>query len=257
MKLRGVVSQGLLLPIPSEFNDPTQFIEGTDVSELLGILKYEAPIPACLAGMARGLFPDFIQKTDQERVQNLKEELEFWKTDNHVWEQTEKLDGSSMTVYHYDDDFGVCSRNLNLMDTEGNTLWLVAKRYELEAKLRAMGRNLALQGECVGEGIQGNPYKLKGQDFYLFDIYDIDKHCYVLPKDRLGLAQELGLNHAPVLGVYETSSSTNIAVLLQLAEGKSVVGNAKPEREGVVFKSLRMQCSFKAISNRFLLKGGD
>jgi len=265
VKLRGQLSQGLLLnywnfpEVVTAFHKTRLADSGLfDVTELLGIVKYEAPVPAQLAGEVKSMFPGWIQKTDQERVQNLKQELEHWKAEQHLWEITEKLDGSSMTVYLRDGEFGVCSRNLELKPNPDNSLWKVALRNDLEGKLRALGRNVALQGELIGEGIQGNPYKIRGQEFYLFDVYDIDRSCYFTPDERKALVQEHNINHVPVFGIYETNESTTIESLLQYAEGDSVMGDiVGPTREGLVFKSQTMQCSFKAISNKFLLKGGN
>jgi RNA ligase (TIGR02306 family) len=260
MKLRGQLSQGLLLPfaIMKPFFVDILFTEGVDVSDFLGIVKYEAPIPAQLAGEVKGMFPGWIQKTDQERVQNLKEELDYWLREQHVWEVTEKLDGSSMTVYLRDGEFGVCSRNLELKPSETNSLWKVAVRNDLELKLRRADRNLALQGELIGEGIQGNPYKQKGQEFFLFDIYDIDTSKYFTPAERKAFVQEHDIKHVPVLAfgaeLSDTLGVNSIDGILRFAEGKSVMGMIGCEREGVVFKSKAMQCSFKAISNKFLLK---
>ena len=260
MKLRGQLSQGLLLPfaIMKPFFDDILFTEGVDVSELLGIVKYEAPIPAQLAGEVKGMFPGWIQKTDQERIQNLKEELDYWLKEQHVWEVTEKLDGSSMTVFLRDGEFGVCSRNLELKPSETNSLWKVAVRNDLELKLRRANRNLALQGELIGEGIQGNPYKQKGQEFFLFDIYDIDTSKYFTPAERKAFVEEHDIKHVPVLAfgaeLADTLGVNSIDGILRFAEGKSVMGMIGCEREGVVFKSKAMQCSFKAISNKFLLR---
>jgi RNA ligase (TIGR02306 family) len=255
IKLRGQLSQGLLIPLGIGVFDVNAVLdEGTDVSELLGIVKYEAPIPAQLAGEVKGMFPGWIQKTDQERVQNLKEEIAYWAKEQHAWEITEKLDGSSMTVYLRDDEFGVCSRNLELKPSETNSLWKVAVQHELESKLRRANRNIALQGELIGEGIQGNPYKIKGQDFFLFDIYNIDTNKYFTPAERKAFVDEFDIKHVPVIGTLVMDDSTTINTLLSLAEGKTVVGHSGCEREGLVFKSENYQCSFKAISNKFLLK---
>jgi RNA ligase (TIGR02306 family) len=258
MKLRGQLSQGLLLPLSTLTMIDSELFEGLDVSFPLGIVKYEAPIPAQLAGEVKGMFPGWIQKTDQERVQNLKEELDYWLREQHVWEVTEKLDGSSMTVYLRDGEFGVCSRNLELKPSETNSLWKVAVRNDLELKLRRADRNLALQGELIGEGIQGNPYKQKGQEFFLFDIYDIDTSKYFTPAERKAFVQEHDIKHVPVLAfgaeLSDTLGVNSIDGILRFAEGKSVMGMIGCEREGVVFKSKAMQCSFKAISNKFLLK---
>ena len=261
MKLRGQLSQGLLLPLSTLTMVESELFEGLDVSFPLGIVKYEAPVPAQLAGEVKGMFPGWIQKTDQERVQNLKEELDYWLREQHVWEITEKLDGSSMTVYLRDGEFGVCSRNLELKPSETNSLWKVAVRNDLELKLRRANRNLALQGELIGEGIQGNPYKQKAQEFFLFDIYDIDTSKYLTPAERNAFVEEHNIKHVPVLAfgaeLWDTLGINSIDGILKFAEGKSVMGMIGCEREGLVFKSKAMQCSFKAISNKFLLKGGD
>ena len=258
MKLRGQLSQGLLLPMHVLTNYGADLFEGYDVSETLGIVKYEAPIPAQLAGEVKGMFPGWIQKTDQERVQNLTEEFDHWLGEQHAWEVTEKLDGSSMTVYLRDGEFGVCSRNLELKPSETNSLWKVAVRNDLELKLRQANRNLALQGELIGEGIQGNPYKMKGQEFFLFDIYDIDTSKYFTPAERKAFVEEHDIKHVPVLAsnaeLSDTLGINSIEEILKFAEGKSVAGMIGCEREGLVFKSKTMQCSFKAISNKFLLK---
>ena len=260
MKLRGQLSQGLLLPLSMLTMVESELSEGLDVSFPLGIVKYEAPIPAQLAGEVKGMFPGWIQKTDQERVQNLKEEFDYWLREQHAWEVTEKLDGSSMTVYLRDGEFGVCSRNLELKSSESNSLWKVAIRNELELKLRCADRNLALQGELIGEGIQGNPYKQKGQEFFLFDIYDIDASKYLTPAERNAFVKEHDIKHVPVLAfgaeLWDTLGINSIDGILKFAEGKSVMGMIGCEREGLVFKSKAMQCSFKAISNKFLLKSG-
>ncbi len=258
IKLRGQLSQGLLLPLSTLTMVESELFEGLDVSFPLGIVKYEAPVPAQLAGEVKGMFPGWIQKTDQERVQNLKEEFDYWLKEQHVWEVTEKLDGSSMTVYLRDGEFGVCSRNLELKPSETNSLWKVAVRNDLELKLRRANRNLALQGELIGEGIQGNPYRIKGQEFFLFDIYNIDTSKYFTPAERRAFIEEHNINHVPVLAfgaeLRDTLGINSIDGILKFAEGKSVMGMIGCEREGLVFKSKTMQCSFKAISNKFLLK---
>lgn len=257
VKLRGQLSQGLLLPFDVLRGAVVILAEGDDVSEFLGITKYEAPIPAELAGEVKGMFPSVIPKTDQERIQNLSAELEVWKTENLSWEVTEKLDGSSMTVYVIDGEVGVCSRNLDLKHNVDNSLWRAAYKHELPAKLANIGRNIAVQGELIGNGIQGNKYKMRDQDFYVYDIYDIDAGRYYTPAERKAFVTEYKLNHCPVLHS-NTELIESVESLLQLAEGKSVMGDiVGPEREGLVFKCNEKSVSFKAISNKFLLKGGE
>ena len=96
IKLRGQVSQGLVLPL-SVLPGGRELFEGMDVTEVLSITKYEPPIPASLAGKVKGLFPSFLHKTDEERLQNLDSEYPF--DSNKKYYVTEKLDGSSATFY--------------------------------------------------------------------------------------------------------------------------------------------------------------
>jgi len=257
VKLRGQLSQGLLLPYAT---CGKICAEGEDVSELLGIVKYEAPVPAALAGEVKGMFPSMIPKTDQERVQNLKAELAEWFTEDLHWEVTEKLEGSSMTVYMRDGEVGVCSRNLDLKPNVDNSLWRAANKYNLPAKLIGIGRNIAVQGEIVGNGIQGNIYQMRDQDFLVYDIYDIDAGRYFTPAERKAFVAEHGLNHCPVLAysarLTDTLGLVNMEQVLKFAEGKSVMGMIGCEREGLVFKCHERAVSFKAISNKYLLKHG-
>jgi len=208
------------------------------------------------------MFPSRIPKTDQERIQNLSVELEEWCAEGITWEVTEKLDGSSMTVYVIDGEVGVCSRNLDLKPNPDNSLWRAAYKHDLPTKLANISRNIAVQGELIGNGIQGNMYKMRDQDFYVYDIYDIDAGRYFTPAERRVFSDKYALNHCPVIAHYanllDTLGITNMDQILKFAEGKSVMSNiVSPEREGLVFKCNEKQVSFKAISNRFLLKNGE
>jgi len=261
-KLRGQLSQGLLLPLnvlsiktdSGEYLGDWEQFEGYDVSERLGVQKWEAPIPAQLAGDVEGPFPTVIPRTDQERIQNLTEQLKEWQGNtDFTWEITEKCDGSSMTVFVNGDSEGVCSRNWNLKETEGNTLWRVARRNDLLTKIRNTNRNIALQGELIGEGIQGNAYKVTGQEFYVFDIYDIDRGDYMTPFERRVFCDTHGIKHVPVLAK-EMVIQECVTGLLTMADGQSVL-NPKTGREGLVFKCNTFGGpSWKAISNRWLIK---
>jgi len=248
IKLRGQISQGLVLPLNVL---PEGFLhEGMDVTDMLGIVKYEPPIPAELSGKVKGQFPSFIVKTDEERVQNMSKSYPFYKDLSFFI--TEKLDGSSATFYIKDGEFGVCSRNLELIETEENTFWRVARNMEIEEKLRSTGRNLCIQGELIGEGIQGNPYKIKGQTVRFFNAFDIDEFKRVGIDEFLILMENLKLKTVPILEK-NVSLPETIDELLLMSEGKSVLNN-NTEREGIVVRSNDMSISFKSISNKFLLK---
>ena len=256
IKLRGQLSQGLLLNLDSAIPQTNSFVEGDDVSELLGIIKWEKPMNAQLAGMAKGNFPSLIPKTDQERAQNLKKEIATAAADGLYFEVTEKLEGSSMTVYMIDGVFGVCSRNLDLKETEGNAFWATARRDGIEEKMKAVDEhwNWAIQGELIGPGIQGNIYKLTAPMFCVFDVYNIQEGGYLDPDTRRALIAKMGLYHVPVLYIDKDLGVGSVEEILLWAEGKSVMGDINgPEREGIVFKEANGGMSFKAISNKYLL----
>jgi RNA ligase (TIGR02306 family) len=257
VKLRGQLSQGLLLPLePTCADIESELFEGLDVSFPLNIVKWEMPMNAQLAGMARGNFPSLIPKTDQERCQNLVKEIDQAITDELQFEVTEKLEGSSMTVYLIDGVFGVCSRNLDLKEEGGTTFWEVARRDGIEEKMRTVvGTDLAIQGELIGPGIQGNIYKLSKPEFRVFDVYNIQGGCYLDPADRRELIKSMGLKHVPVMFVDKDLGVGSVEEILQWAEGPSAITPSQ-EREGIVFKQVDGGMTFKAISNKYLLKVG-
>ena len=263
VKLRGQISQGLLLPLgdlPNILLPVDSLTEGQDLTEALGILKYEPPIPACLAGQIKGMFPSFIRKTDQERIQNLPEYFEEHK--DLLFEVSVKLDGSSTTGYHRDGDVGVCSRNLDLKEDDNNSFWKVIKKIGLLEGLKNLGRNLAVQGELIGEGIQTNNEKLTGQEFYVFDIWDIDQHRYLTRPERVEVLSALGpqVKEVPILfttmAVFQAYPDME-SLLAFAGAGPSLRANI---REGLVFKSTTLvngeTISFKAINNSYLLHHG-
>ena len=276
VKLRGAVSQGLLLPIPAELNDPTQFTEGSDVTELLGVQKWEPPIPAQLRGKIAGNFPSWLRKTDEDRIQNCFKDVS--PRLNESWVIEEKVDGSSMTVGYrkcdfildkegrpIPEEFVVCSRNLSLkLEDEDNTFVRVAKESSIQDAMKSYGRNLGISGELIGEGVQGNKYDIKGHRWLVFNIFDVDTGKYVSAEDRQLIIRDLvalgaTIEQVPVITAVGTKLLDGLSVddFLEMAEGKSAL-NPKTEREGLVFKNQTdPDISFKAISNRWLLKTGE
>lgn len=259
IKLRGQISQGLIISLSNakqivqrnlNIDDP-DWTEGEDVSDKLGIIKYEPPVPASLEGIAKGIFPSFIPKTDEERIQNLSGTYFTFKENLVSYYVTEKLDGSSATYYYRNGEFGVCSRNLELIETENNTFWKVARILDLENKLKSLNFNASLQGELLGEGIQGNPYKILGQKVFFFNVYNIDEGHY-LDFDRFTeIIASLELSTVPILETNFKLPDT-IEEILSYSENTSSL-NKSFDREGVVIRSADRKVSFKAISNTFLL----
>jgi RNA ligase (TIGR02306 family) len=256
IKLRGQISQGLLLPVPVPEIDGCSD-EGFDLTEFLGVQKWDKPLPAELTGKARGNFPSWLRKTDQERVQNLAGKID-WDAE---YEITTKLDGSSMTLWFKDGDWGVCSRNLDLeKDQEGNAFVDTAKRIvaDFGAVLLESLQGLAFQGELMGPNIQGNRELLTGHEFFIFDVWDIEAQAYRQPEDVHHLCWAMGLQHVPTLAccTLRDIDIDSVQSALAFAEGPSLYHKV---REGVVFKRADGAFSFKAISDKFLLneKEGD
>ena len=263
IKLRGEISSGLLLKVEDIF-DIVELVEvGQDVTELLGVVKWDPPVPTCLAGQAKGYFPSFIPKTDQERAQNLVTVIADAVINQDEFEVTIKLDGSSCTMYHNNGDTGVCSRNIELKVNEENAENTFVRAFHetgLANALLDIGKNIAIQGELMGPGIQGNREGFTHTKFFVFDIYDIDSQVYLTPKERkeffIDVLLPLGVKiyHVPVLASTAKLKGdlgiTNIEQLLKFAEGPSI---NNPVREGLVFKRSDGGFSFKAISNDFLL----
>lgn len=261
IRLRGQLSQGLMLPL-NKFTEAQGLEVGTDLTEILKVKKWEPPIDAQLAGEVIGIFPHFIIKTDQPRIQNIASQIE--ENQGNTFECSIKLDGASMTVYRFDraknkegvtfTDYGVCSRNYNLRETANNSLWKVARKNKMLDALNTIGRNIAFQGELIGEGISGNNENIKGQDFYLYDIYDIDNQQYLSVEDRTKIINFMNQNGfpiktVPILG--NVALNHTIDQLLEMADGESLHGK---NREGLVLKRFDGQFSFKVISNWYLEK---
>ncbi|MEP7171335.1 MAG: RNA ligase (ATP) [Bacteroidota bacterium] len=266
IRLRKQVSQGICFPL-SILPDDFEVIEDKDCTEALGIIKYEPPVPAHLAGIAKGRFPGFIPKTDETRVQVLQSLL-----DKYAGEKcyvTEKLDGSSVTYYYRNGEFGVCSRNLELIEDAENSYWKFAYANDLENKLKSLNGNFALQGEIVGEGIQKNILKLHGQTVYFFNMFDIDKYEYIPFEKFKNILAGFDLKMVPVINDNYILTN-NIEKIVADSTVKSLI-NPLAWAEGIVIRpfdenldskvskeeDLNSRLSFKAINPEFLLKYGE
>jgi RNA ligase (TIGR02306 family) len=284
IKLRGAVSQGLLLSQSSLYVGILEYlgsepVEGEDLTEMLGIQKWEAPIPAQLQGQAAGMFPtSLIPKTDQERIQNCFGEIQkrakrfatekVWNAETETLEEhpvvvpadfkeptyevTMKLDGSSCTIFRWEGELRVCSRNLELkINDENKDNTFVAMALKIGDHIP---NGFAFQGEIMGNGIQGNREGFNEHKFFVFDVFDIRNQEYFDPLRRWALCNLLEIDHVPILGT-DWKAPASVEEGLALAEGPSI--NHKI-REGLVWKCNEdPSFSFKTISNKFLLGGGD
>jgi RNA ligase (TIGR02306 family) len=266
IRLRGQVSQGICFPL-SILPDGVALEENTDCTDILGITKYEPPIPACLSGVMKGRFPSFIPKTDETRVQVLQQLLSKYKGEKCYI--TEKLDGSSATFYVNNHEFGVCSRNMELLEDDTNSFWKVARQMDLENKLIRLDGNYALQGELIGEGIQGNKLRIKGQTVRFFNVFDIDRFEYLSLDRFIKICRQLELPMVPILTA-DYQLDDDIESIVQMSMIRSAL---RPDTwaEGIVIRPLTEKIdlllsnenfnngrvTFKAINPEFLLKYGE
>lgn len=259
IRLRGQVSQGICFPL-SVLPPGAPLDEGADVTALLGVRKWEPPQTGS-TGRSKGTFPGFLPKTDETRVQVLEKTLALYQ--GLEFYLTEKLDGTSFTAFVREGEFGVCSRNLLLDTTDDSaTLVRVAKQLGLEERLRALGaargHDVAVQGELIGPGVQGNKYGLRALALRIFNVFDVSAYRFLDHADMLAAVAEMGLEGVPQLGTLTLNHGVDD--LVALSEGASVL-NPKVQREGVVLRPLREvedsylgRLSFKAINPKFLLK---
>lgn len=256
IKLRGEISQGLLLPL-NTFPEMEDVKMEDDYTEAFGVMLWTVPLPEHLGGISKSTFPShIIPKTDQERIQNRSKWFEVY---SHVdFEETEKMDGMSVTYFQYKEDFGACTRNQELTESD-NIIWKIAKRNELKLKLSDIPYNIAIQGELCGPGIQRNRLQLKEVDFYVYDIWNIDEQRYLGCEERMDLVKILDLKHVPINVESVKILSKTMEEVLDHVKTRSFFGDF--QQEGNVFKSVRPVdgkiISFKAINNNYLLKNKE
>jgi RNA ligase (TIGR02306 family) len=261
VRLRGQVSQGICFPL-SILPPGAPTDEGGYVTDALGVLKWEPPIPVGMGGKVKGPFPGFLPKTDETRVQVLESVLE--RNRGKTFHVTEKLDGTSFTAFLRRGEFGICSRNLWMDEAdESNVLARVARAHRLEEKLRAardrLGFDLAIQAEVIGPGIQKNKYALKEVTLRVFSVLDVDAYKLLDHVESQALLAEMGLEPVPQLGAIVLDHTVD--QLVSLSEGTSVL-NPQVQREGIVLRppveeydeEVGGRLSFKAINPKFLLK---
>lgn len=268
VRLRGVYSQGIILPL-SLFPEITVPQLDTDYSELLGIVKWEAPQESGegmgYQGDAKGERPYFIPKTDQERIQNLYGKLSTSDLADKYFVGTLKLDGASTTVFQHPDtgEVGLCSRNKELKlefdkePAQQGKFFQGAVNSGLFEKVKQLheltGDYYAIQGELVGAGVQGGYEKFVKYQVFAYNIFNITIGQYVPYETFSFFCKNLDIQMCPV--IYEQTKVLQLPLqdILTMAEGESIIA---PMREGVVWRELYGNHSFKAVSNKYLDKKG-
>jgi hypothetical protein len=286
IKLRGQISQGLVLPL--SILPKGNYKLDDDVTDILGIKKYDPQAEQekklfeekqskiknpFIKFMLRfkwfrnwyikpkkGGFPSWIVKTDEERIQNKTRMFEIEKELGTVFSATEKVDGQSGTYfikkYGKKYEFGVCSRNIHLKKPDNSSYWTIANQLSIEGVLKQLlddykATQIVLQGEILGIGIQGNKYKIDGYDFYAFNlIIDDRKICH----DEMFIKLD-AVNIKCVPSIGSIYFKDTISEMVDIAKGNSTLCNIK--REGIVCRNYDRDISFKIINPEFLLAEKD
>lgn len=286
-KFRGQISQGLVIPIRqlteiyNQINKSAvssiDYDEGDDLTALLKIEKYEPPV-------SNGPLGDlihhewYVPKTDEERIQVCAEDVlpKYIKSEQGDWYASVKLDGTSCTVGLFEDMFLVGGRN---QWYKGPNMYTeTVKKYITEEKLRAYyettGMYVVFQGELCGPGIQCNRLGLSEKDWFVFNVFTSDTgqmdsytKCDLL--NMLNICEYFGLKIVPLIPFeakfdFKTTTDINETVenLLKYVDSikyRTFFDDASPNQiaEGAVFRMNDMSYSFKVVSNKFLLKGGE
>jgi RNA ligase (TIGR02306 family) len=252
VKMRGQLSQGLLLPL-EKFPELEGCSEGADVTEKLNVKKWYIPETAAAGGTIIGERPYGIPASDEIRIQSAMELLDELK--GKPYYITTKMDGTSGIVYFIDGKIGCCSRNKEIKDEESALYWTPVYKYGLKEKLKAFGKNIVLTGEICGPGIQKNKLRLPSIEWYVFDVKDWDSGKYLPYDEAVKICAELGVPAVPLEERGE-DFGYSLEQLLEKARGKYPSGL---DKEGIVVRSLftPKAVSFKVLNNDALLKEKD
>ncbi len=265
LRFRGQISQGLLLPLDTFPQIPKSAEIGDDVTDLLGVRKWEIEEKATTGGTAIGTLPYDIPHTDETRVQAEPNLIQaFAGLEYYI---STKMDGSSHSVGIDENGFHVTGHNFeykndgkcdfyNLINNRG-----IREKVEAFAKENGL-KEFTIQGEFCGPGIQRNRLKLAKPEWYVFTIRENGKRVGL--SRMLEICKTLGLEHVPIeeVGMDLPSKYPTVEALLERADGDYPKGGKK---EGIVIRPtepvfcdiISASLSMKVVSNKYLLKNEE
>ena len=262
MKFRGQISQGLLLPVSAFPAIPENAELGTDVTEILGVKKWEIEERITTGGTMIGTLPYDIPHTDETRVQAEPDLIQaFAGLEYYI---STKMDGSSHSVGIDENGFHVTGHNYEYKDDGNSPFYELVKSMDLQAKMEAFAtaNNLStftIQGELCAPGIQKNRLKLTKPAWYVFTIRENGKRVGLTR--MLEICEKLQLESVPIeeIGTDFPAKYPTVEDLLERADGNYPKGGKK---EGIVIRPTEpVYCelisgalSMKVVSNKYLLK---
>ena len=289
LKMGGVISQGIAFPLSVLPPRELEYTEGEDVTDILGIKKYEpeteaAPIERSSKkksfweklwlmrfGWYRRLvqgkslpvgFPtQYVNKTDETRIQSIP-----WVLTENVgqpWVLTEKVDGTSGTFLLVKKgrkkEYYVCSRNRRIPVKDDSIYWAVSDKYHIEEALESIAKRTGqewccMQGECIGPKVQRNKYKVTEPKMYAFNLI-CGERGLIPSYDAKELLASYDIPFVPIVGMAEVLPKT-VDEMVERAHGFSKLLSTTL-REGLVCRTWDARRSFKVIDPQFLLKWGE
>ena len=265
LTFRGQISQGLLLPV-DQFPELEGELEiGTDVTEQLGVRKWEIEERATTGGTVIGTLPRDIPHTDETRVQENPELIQaFAGLEYYI---STKMDGSSHSIGIDEDGFHVTGHNYEYKDDGSSSFYNLVKERRYQERLEAFAAEnnlttLTIQGELCAPGIQQNRLKLIRPEWYVFTIRENGKRVGL--GRMLEVCKALQLTTVPIeeVDIDLPSKYPTVEALLERADGNYPNGGKK---EGVVIRPtepvfcplISASLSMKVVSNKYLLKNEE
>ena len=248
LNFRGQISQGLVQPL--SILPPGEYQLGDDVTDLLGIRKWEVEEKVTSSGTVIGDFPDGISKTDELRVQSYPDLLEEFKQVSAYYIST-KMDGTSVTMYRKDGHFGICGRNYEYADDDKCAIWKYAHENSIPERMEAMG--------ITDVAIQKNRLKLVRPEWYVFTVIDMNNRRRISLPEMKELCDKLQLKMVPIEEEGTAFPYDSVEQLLERAKGHYSSGMNK---EGIVIRpvepvysrTIEGALSMKVLNNDYLLK---
>ena len=282
VKLRGVLSQGLVYPIDGQriLDNPEclPLVEGDDVTDVLGLVKYEPPIPVHMSGQVE----NYVGKTLKYDIENIKKYPDIFEEGEPVV-FTEKLHGTWCAISRHDEDgLRVTSKGLSArglvfkMNVENKKNLYVHMLYmaldcgdlvdlmeDIRQKYHPVDGRVTIVGEVFGLGVQDLHYGTTGPEFRVCDIWvagrDDSHPRYLDTKSVLKHLERVGMEYVPVL--YEGPFSKE--ALEEHTSGDTALGGGNI-RKGIVIRPKRERrhdeigrVILKSVSDAYLLRKGS
>ena len=259
------VSQGLCMPLSVLGHNPERiakaidcFEVGEDITDLMGVKKWEPELTVSTSGEVEGGFPCLISKTDEDRIQAYPRLIEEFQ--GRMVYPSVKIDGTSGTFLNAGGETKVCSRNMSLKDVEGNLYWKMFYENGID-KIFEKHPNIGIQGEICGPGIQKNKMGYDKVQLMVFNVYDVSNTRWFDPGEMIEFCQYNKLTTVPLITPF-IFKFKDVDEMVEFAKGEYPNGHP---REGVVFRPkngffsevLRGRASFKVINIEFNLKTGE